>query len=425
MRTLSLLFLCSLFILNVQGQDTAYVRDIISKLASPEMHGRGYEFEGDKIAANYLAVEAEKAGLSMYGESWFQPYTMSANTHPGKLELKVDGKALIPGVDFLVAASSPRCRGSYKLAWINKKVVEHEQALENMLGNDLSDYILIIDTVGIHNEFVLELIKFIIEEKPTRAKAVIQVVDGNLTYRPSTIKKKFPSILVKRGAITVENKTVNLRIKAKFKKKYQTQNVIGHLLGKVDTSIVFTAHYDHLGRMGKATYFPGANDNASGSAMLLNMAKELARKGNNHYSYTFIWFSGEEAGILGSKHYAENPVYPLSKIKYLFNLDMVGSGDKGIKIVNGGVFTDTFDRIKLINDKQSYLATVAARGAAANSDHYFFYEKGVRAFFIYTMGEYKEYHNIYDREDRVPLSGYNGFFKLMRDFIEEVEATKI
>ena len=194
--------------------------------------------------------------------------------------------------------------------------------------------------------------------------------------------------------------------------------------GKVDTCIVFSAHYDHLGRMGKETYFPGAHDNASGSAMLLDLARELA-KSENYYSYTFMWFSAEEAGILGSKYYNEHPLFPLTKIKYLWNLDLVGSGEDGIKVVNGSVFPETFDRLKALNDENGFLSKVAARGAAANSDHHFFSENGVKAFFIYTMGSYKEYHNIFDRADAVPLSAYNEFYKLLMSFVREVEASKI
>ena len=76
--------------------------------------------------------------------------------------------------------------------------------------------------------------------------------------------------------------------------------------------------------MGKDTFFPGANDNASGVSMLLNLAKYYKAHPAN-YSIAFIFFSGEEAGLLGSKYYSEHPIFPLSKIKFLVNLVLLGT----------------------------------------------------------------------------------------------------
>ncbi|NJO68366.1 MAG: M28 family peptidase [Bacteroidetes bacterium] len=93
--------------------------------------------------------------------------------------------------------------------------------------------------------------------------------------------------------------------------KHNARNVIGYLPGETDTFIVFTAHYDHLGYMGRNTMFPGANDNASGTSMVLDLIRELSEKKNHRYSYAFMLFSGEEAGLLGSTHYVQHPYFPL------------------------------------------------------------------------------------------------------------------
>ena len=211
--------------------------------------------------------------------------------------------------------------------------------------------------------------------------------------------------------------------KAKFQKKFADQNVVAYIPGKSypDSFFVFTAHYDHLGRMGKRALFPGGNDNASGTSMLLDLARYYALPENqSQYSMLFIAFCAEEAGLKGSYYFADHPLIPLDNMVFLINLDMVGSGSEGIKVVNGTVFTNEFERLKQINTDQGLLKKVGKRGAAANSDHYPFYEKGVPCFFIYTLGpECPEYHSVYDTPANVPFTEYSDLFRLLTTFVRE------
>jgi Zn-dependent M28 family amino/carboxypeptidase len=131
-------------------------------------------------------------------------------------------------------------------------------------------------------------------------------------------------------------------------------------------------------------------------------------------------FAAEEAGLIGSHFYTENPLFPLEKIKCLINLDLVGTGDEGITIVNGSVYEEDFRRIVALNEKYQLLPKIAKRGKAANSDHYFFSEKGVKAFFIYTMGGIKAYHDIYDIPATLPLTKYKELFKLLTLYVSEL-----
>ncbi|MCX6294627.1 MAG: M20/M25/M40 family metallo-hydrolase, partial [Bacteroidetes bacterium] len=181
--------------------------------------------------------------------------------------------------------------------------------------------------------------------------------------------------------------------------------------------IVYTAHYDHLGQMGEEIFFPGANDNASGSAMLLNLARYYSMTEHKpKCSIAFIAFCGEEAGLLGSKYYTEHPVFPLKNIKFVLNMDIMGTGEDGITVVNGSVFKNEFDKLKEINTQNNFIKDVKIRGKAANSDHYCFSEKGVKAFFIYSMGGIKAYHDIYDRAETLPLNEFENLFKLITAF---------
>jgi Zn-dependent M28 family amino/carboxypeptidase len=178
---------------------------------------------------------------------------------------------------------------------------------------------------------------------------------------------------------------------------------------------VITAHYDHLGGMGSETYFPGANDNASGVTMLLSLARYYGAH-PQPYTMAFICFSGEEAGLLGSKYFSENPLIKLSNIRLLLNLDLEGTGDEGITVVNSTIYKPEFAVLNQVNDEFHYLVKIYPRGKAANSDHYWFSEKGVPAIFMYTMGGIKAYHDVYDISATLPLTKYEDLFKLLVKF---------
>ena len=91
-------------------------------------------------------------------------------------------------------------------------------------------------------------------------------------------------------------------------------------------------------------------------------------------------FAGEEAGLIGSHFMSENPVLDLENIAFVLNLDIMGSGEEGITVVNGRVHKKAYNKLLRLNKKKRYLSSIQARGEAANSDHYWFSQKGVPAF---------------------------------------------
>jgi len=205
-----------------------------------------------------------------------------------------------------------------------------------------------------------------------------------------------------------------------FKEAYKTQNVLGMVKGseEPDSIVVFTAHYDHLGCMGKGNIFRGANDNASGTAMVLTLAEYFAKPENKpKYTMAFLFFAAEESGLLGSEFFVKNPLFPLAQIKALVNLDMVGSGSDGITLVNGeknSLITSVFQSL---NTKNSYFPNIQIRGEACNSDHCLFDKVGVPAVFIYTRGdECKEYHNLDDKPENLPLTKFKELKQLLIEF---------
>lgn len=102
------------------------------------------------------------------------------------------------------------------------------------------------------------------------------------------------------------------------------------------------------------------------------------------------------------------------------NTDLAGTGEEGITIVNATEFKDEFELIKKINQENNYLKAINARGKAANSDHYFFTEKGVPSFFFYTQGGIGAYHDIFDLPETLPLTEHEDLFKLITSFFKEL-----
>lgn len=199
---------------------------------------------------------------------------------------------------------------------------------------------------------------------------------------------------------------------------YRSQNVCGYIPGEVDTMIVFTAHYEHLGMKDDTIYY-GAHDNASGTAAVVDLAR-MAGGQRGHYTYVFLLFGGEESGLVGSRHFVDNPLIDLSKVKLLINIDLFCGGDEGLMVVNANSRETApyVDRLQQINDRHGFAAKVSRRDNAANSDHYWF-APHCPAIFIYTLGgPYGGYHSPTDTCEGCGLGNYHAFMSLLRSFLE-------
>jgi Zn-dependent M28 family amino/carboxypeptidase len=167
--------------------------------------------------------------------------------------------------------------------------------------------------------------------------------------------------------------------------------------------------------MGSETYFPGANDNASGTTMLISLAHYF-KENRPDVNVAFIAFAGEEAGLLGSKYFVDHPSIPLNDIQFVLNLDIMGSGEEGITVVNATLHPEAFSTLTNINTVGNYLKAIKSRGPAANSDHYWFTQKKVPAFFIYTIGTNKHYHDVFDTYNELTFSTFNSLKAMLIDF---------
>ena len=133
----------------------------------------------------------------------------------------------------------------------------------------------------------------------------------------------------------------------------------------------------------------------------------------------FLLFGGEEAGLVGSSYFVAHPLVPLKRIRFLVNLDLLGTGEQGATVVNGRVLEAPYRRLVALNEARHYLPQLAPRGRAANSDHFPFSEAGVPAFYLYTRGGSPAYHDVNDRPEALSLAGFAGAFGLLRDFLNE------
>jgi aminopeptidase YwaD len=372
------LFFCSCF--SLKAQDSLYARQVIKKLTSKEFFGRGYLNNGLDKASKYIAGELKKMDAKpLFGTGYFQWFDFNVNTFPGKVMVKIDGKKLKPGEDYILNEESSSLKGKFNL--------------------EKKDSVTFISREG-NIPLVVSLKR-------------------KLTFSVATEAAPYCGIELLNKNNYTNIKTVDVNIENKLLTKYINKNICAYFSGTInnDSMIVLSAHYDHLGGMGKTTYFPGANDNASGVSMLLNLVKYYS-KNPPRYKTVFIFFAGEEVGLLGSKYFVENATIDLTKIKFLLNLDLLGTGDEGITVVNATEFKYQFEKLKKINEEKHYVVLIKPRGKAQNSDHYWFTEKGVPCFFIYTMGGIKAYHDVYDIEKTLPLTKYKHVFLLITDFLK-------
>ena len=379
MKRLLFLMLLPCF-LSASSQDSAFSRKMVDTLTSPYFWGRGYTNDGMKKAADFIAGQFKLYGLNpMDNKSFFQKFSYPANTFPGKMELTINGKSLLPGNDFIVG---PEDKGL--------------KAKGSLIKKDSADFI------NEENKFIVHL-------------------SDKLTWSVSSEVANYTLIEIDKKSFAGEPTQFTVNIENKLVDNFKAANVCAVVKGTLipDSFIFITAHYDHLGGMGKDTYFPGANDNESGVSLLLNLAHYYASHPQK-YTIGFICFAGEEAGLIGSKYFTENPLVPLKNIRFLLNTDLAGTGEEGITVVNATEYPTEFAWMNAVNDNGKFLVKINPRGKAAISDHYYFSEKSVPAFFFYTLGGIKAYHDVFDKAQTLPLNEQEDLFKLIVKFNEKL-----
>jgi len=404
-------------------QNLERAKEHITLLCSKDFEGRAYTNNGHIKAANFIEDQFKQLGLvPLAGKSYQQQFKINANTFVGKHLLKINGKNLKLGVDYMVEPSSPAGKGKTKVTVIDTTSLRTVNKLKEIATLINKGETLLINNIG-KTDYKSTIYGIKAAENPT---ALFEKTDDKLTWHISSSLSNTVHFIIKDAAVPVEIKRIKYKVKNDFIKNITTQNVIAQVKGTTypDSIVLFTAHYDHIGQMDETSYVAGANDNASGTAMLINLAEYYA-KNPAPYTTVFIAFGGEELGLLGSKHFVDSWWLNLEDIKFQINLDIVGGGSEGVQIVNSRVFSNAYNLMNSINTKNKYLKQLKLRGAAHNSDHAPFYEKGVPCFFIYTLGGPPHYHDVFDKAETLPLTGYEGLFNLIVNFISEVEGVDL
>jgi hypothetical protein len=401
-----------------QVAEVGEMKDRLEMLTSPRMKGRGYIGSAADSAAALIASWFNNHRIA----NNFQNYAIPINTFPTATKVVINGRTLTAGKDYVVHAGADNFTLSdSNIAVIDCADIKTKKAwrrLRRAIDARSTYYMRNFDTVykyldiGIR-KFPYEMGKgtFIIE------------MPKKLTWLACSKLTKANVLFVHGDALREKIRSVDIQITNRFIPKFQLKNIIGIVPGtaRPDSLVVFTAHYDHLGEMGPGVVFPGANDNASGVSMIMQLASYYARH-PARYSMAFILFSGEEAGLFGSKYFVRHPEFPLRKIRFLLNLDMVGDAGNGATIVNAIAHKYEFELLQMANSSEKLLPEIFSRGQSKNSDHYPFARKKVPAFFIYGNGTHPFYHDIDDRPETIGFKNGEQLLQLLRSFVRSVTA---
>ena len=425
-KTLKLVIL--LVSLNTNAQHSRalnYNKFIIDTLSSSYFSGRGYAKDGEEKAATFIKNEFEKLGVLNFNNNYFQEFTNPTSSINQINECSFRNKKLNVCKDYIILPNSPNTAyQKLKIYWLKEKDLKNNIYLNQKLSQlatkqnrKQKPYSIGIPKIKISKKVQTLLNELQENKKNILLKGIIYQKEKLIYTASSKTKPKFE---IHVNESINKSQKINLKTTTVFTPNHTSQNVIGYIKGKNTNQYrVITAHYDHLGMMGQETYFAGANDNASGIAMLLDMAKHYSKPENQpEYNMVFIAFGAEEIGLVGSQHFVKNPLFSLGKINFLVNLDLVGTGEEGITVVNGTHFKKVFERLEFINKEKKLISEIKARKPACNSDHCLFFYHDVPCFYIYTRGGSQAYHNPFDTPEKLSLYAYDELKELLITFMD-------
>ncbi|WP_299223468.1 M28 family peptidase [uncultured Psychroserpens sp.] len=231
----------------------------------------------------------------------------------------------------------------------------------------------------------------------------------DFTFKPKTDPHQEVNYNVKNGDSTITG-----------------TNVIAFLDNKAENTIIIGAHYDHLGYGAEGSLYRedtkvihnGADDNASGIAVLLNLAEKLKQenKGNN---YLFMAFSGEEMGLLGSNYFTKNPTIDLSKANYMLNMDMVGRLKEDNTLAVYGVGTSPILK-QVVKANNSKFKIIENESGVGPSDHTSFYNSDIPVLHFFT-GQHEDYHKPSDDIEKLNYEGMATISMYIFDIISDLD----
>ncbi len=433
---LAILIVAPAFSQKLKKADKAVLSNLeahIKFLSDDKLEGRRAGTAGEKLANDYIVSQFTAIGLQPKGsEGWLQAFDIS------------DGKQINPTTHLLINNYDLKLESEYFPLNIsaNKST---EAAVSIALAEkgvpwflDLKD---VIDENKDNPHFDLpEAIKakaIKAAEKGASAYIVYNTsgVADNIKFSPKerTETVSIPVLYVTETARKkyLNDPQANLDIKLKVdigEKKRTGHNVAGYLDNGAANTVVIGAHYDHLGygedgnsmlRTGEKLIHNGADDNASGTAAMIELARLMKASKDKKNNYLFLAFSAEELGLNGSKYFADHPTVDLAKTTYMINMDMVGRLNDSTKVLTvGGYGTSPWWGSYFASAKSNKYFTLKFDSSGTGpSDHTSFYRKDIPVLFFFT-GLHGDYHRPSDDFDKINYVGEVMIIKLVGEIIK-------
>jgi len=464
MKRLSIIFLLTTFLVNGFSQKVSTsskdLRDYVTFLASDSIKGRKPGTAEINVAAAYIRDHFQKAGLALMGDKGFQWFDIVTDVTLGaKNVLTLSNYTAILKKDFIPLSFStsatidaPVIFAGYgfdidldSLKWSDYKGMDVKGKwvmvfrADPDLDNSDSKFIpysdvrtkvltakdqgaaglLLVTPKGVEKED--KLMPLVIENNEITGGIPIfsitrELADKILLKKGITVDSLERSIVSTKNPKSFETGESLSGTADVVQKKERTANVIGLLEGSdpvlKEEYLAIGAHYDHLGfgGQGSGSRMPdtvavhnGADDNASGTAMVMELAKRLAPEKNKlKRSILFVAFSSEEIGLLGSKYFVNHPPVDLKKIKTMFNFDMVGRFEKeknSISVGGTGTSSEGDSILKSLETKLPFAVTHSPDGYGP-SDHASFYSSNIPVFYFNT-GVHTDYHTPFDDTEKL------------------------
>lgn len=421
-----------------EKQIVANLQSHIGFLADDKLEGRRAGTEGEKKAMDYISGQFQKIGIQPKGtEGYFQPFEIyDGKTIDPATHLILNGHDLKAGKDF------------YPLAFSANGSVEAFPAISLKEENtpwfvNVAD-ILEDNEENPHFDLVTFLRDMAVDYKKMGATAMILYniagKEDNLAFNAKDRSElaPIPIVYITKATATQYLKdasaSIDLKMKVEIGKKYRTgHNVVGYIDNGAANTVVLGAHFDHLGygedgnsmlRTSEKLIHNGADDNASGTAAMLELARLLKATKSKTSNYLFIAFSAEELGLNGSKYYTENPTIDLKSVNYMINMDMVGRLNDSTKALTVGGYGTSPVWGKLVNPgTKSYFVIKTDSSGTGPSDHTSFYRKDIPVLFFFT-GLHTDYHRPSDDADKVNYIGEMRIIQYIQSIINGVNAEK-
>ncbi len=413
----------------------------IQTLASDKFEGRETGQKGEQLSSDYIVKQFQEIGLAPRGvQEYLQAFPFTKNTKIGsQTNLILDGIKLKVVTEFfpLAYSSNSSTKGEtvnvgYGIA-ATKLDYDDYKLLKNLRGKIFVMEISTPDHAGPHSKFdaYADLRTRIDTAIAKGAIAVIFInsdkdfLDPKPEYKNRITPSTIPVVFVSSNHANPFSKERNhqVEITIELEKELGTgHNVIGFINNEATNTVIIGAHYDHLGFGGDESLYRGepkihngADDNASGTAALIELGRYLKAVGLKNNNYLLIAFSGEEKGLLGSGYFVKNPTVDLSKINYMLNMDMVGrlKKDDPTLLVNGVGTSDAW-KVTMSFIKIDSLKIKTTESGVGPSDHTSFYLKNIPVLHFFS-GTHSDYHKPSDDE---PLINYSGEIRILNYMVQ-------